>query len=87
MAEVAASHPNGAGAEEVEGAVERFLARDDVVAVASASGERRYTTASLLACERRIVDYAMRGQGLRYGRRLRQGRRRGARLAAHAAER
>ena len=62
MAEVAASHPNGAGAEEVEGAVERFLARDDVVAVASASGERRYTTASLLACERRIVDYAMRGQ-------------------------
>ncbi len=62
VAEVAASHPNGAGAEEVEGAVERFLARDDVVAVASASGERRYTTASLLACERRIVDYAMRGQ-------------------------
>ena len=27
-----------------------------------ASGERRYTTASLLACERRIVDDAMRGQ-------------------------
>jgi len=43
--------------------VEGFLARDDVVAIAGGSGERRYTTASLLACERRIVDDAMRGRG------------------------
>ena len=40
----------------------RFLARNDVVAIARGSGERRYTTASLLACERRLVVDAMRGE-------------------------
>jgi conjugative relaxase-like TrwC/TraI family protein len=63
VAELAAAHPRGAAAGEVEWAVARFLARSDVVAIPGVSGERRYTTASLLACERRIVADAMRGQG------------------------
>ncbi len=63
VAELAAAHPHGAGADEVERAVEQFLTRKDVVAFPGGSGERRYTTASLLACERRLVVDAMRGQG------------------------
>jgi conjugative relaxase-like TrwC/TraI family protein len=63
VAELAAAHPHGASAAEVQRAVERFLARNDVVAIARGSGERRYTTASLLACERRLVVDAMRGRG------------------------
>jgi conjugative relaxase-like TrwC/TraI family protein len=63
VAEFAAGYPHGAGAVEIARAVERFLARNDVVAIGGASEERRYTTASLLACERRIVVDAMRGQG------------------------
>jgi conjugative relaxase-like TrwC/TraI family protein len=63
VAELAAAHPRGAGVGEVERGVERFLARSDVVAIAGGSGERRYTTASLLACERRLVVDAMCGRG------------------------
>jgi conjugative relaxase-like TrwC/TraI family protein len=63
VAELAAAHAQGAAAGEVELAVEEFLARSDVVAISSGSGERRYTTASLLACERRLVANAMRGRG------------------------
>jgi conjugative relaxase-like TrwC/TraI family protein len=63
LVEVAAAHPDGAGAEEVDRAVERFLGRNDVVAIAGGAAERRYTTASLLACERRIVVDALRGRG------------------------
>jgi conjugative relaxase-like TrwC/TraI family protein len=63
VAELAAAHPHGAAAGEVERAADRFLARDDVVAIADAFGARRYTTTSLLGCERWIVVDAMRGQG------------------------
>ena len=46
----------------MERAAEAFLRRDDVVAIPGAPGERRFTTASLLACERRIVTDALRGR-------------------------
>src|SRR5215212_74559 len=62
VAELAAAHPDGLEAEQVGRAVERFLARSDVVAIPDESGER-YTTDGLLACERRIVLDAMRSQG------------------------
>src|SRR5215212_3669790 len=62
VAELAAAHPDGAEAEQVGRAVERFLARSDVVAIPDESGER-YTTDGLLACDRRIVLDAMRSQG------------------------
>jgi conjugative relaxase-like TrwC/TraI family protein len=53
VAELAAAHPHGASTAEVDRAVDGFLARNDVVAIPGGSGERRYTTASLLAGERR----------------------------------
>jgi AAA domain/TrwC relaxase len=62
VAELAAAHPRGASAADVERAGERFLRRDDVVALPEC-GEQRYTTVSLLACERRLVVDAMRGRG------------------------
>jgi conjugative relaxase-like TrwC/TraI family protein len=63
VAELAAAHRDGASVEDVERATEAFLAREDVVWIVGRSSERRYTTVSLLACERRIVTDAVRGQG------------------------
>jgi conjugative relaxase-like TrwC/TraI family protein len=62
IAELAAAHPNGARVADVEAASRAFLRRGDVVALATAGNDRRYTTASLLACERRIVADAVAGQ-------------------------
>jgi conjugative relaxase-like TrwC/TraI family protein len=60
--ELAATHPDGARVADVEAASRAFLRRGDVVALATAGTDRRYTTASLLACERRIVSDAVAGQ-------------------------
>jgi AAA domain len=61
IVELAAAHRDGAVVGEVERATGAFLGRRDVVALVGAPGERRYTTASLLACERQIVADATRG--------------------------
>jgi conjugative relaxase-like TrwC/TraI family protein len=63
VVDLAAAHRHGARVGEVERAARAFLRRGDVVPIAGRSGDdRRYTTASLLACERRIVTDAVRGQ-------------------------
>jgi hypothetical protein len=62
VAELAAAHQGGARVAEVEAASRAFLRRGDVVALATAGNDRRYTTASLLACERRIVSAAVGGR-------------------------
>ena len=62
IVELAAAHPDGARVREVERAGGAFLGRDDVLPVSRAPGEVRYTTAGLLACERRIVADAVRGR-------------------------
>jgi conjugative relaxase-like TrwC/TraI family protein len=62
VVELAATHPDGARIADVEAAARAFLRRGDVVALATAGNDRRYTTASLLARERRIVSDAVRGQ-------------------------
>jgi conjugative relaxase-like TrwC/TraI family protein len=51
VVELAAAYPDGARVADVEQASRAFLRRGDVVAVATACNDRRYTTASLLACE------------------------------------
>ena len=62
VSELAAAHGQGARIEQVERATDAFLCRRDVVPIPGESAERRYTTASLLACERRIVVEAVRGR-------------------------
>jgi conjugative relaxase-like TrwC/TraI family protein len=60
--DLAATQRAGARVPDLEEASRAFLRRSDVVAVATAGTDRRYTTAGLLACERRIVADAVRGQ-------------------------
>jgi conjugative relaxase-like TrwC/TraI family protein len=60
--ELAAAHAGGARAADVEAASRAFLRRGEVVPLAGGADDGRYTTASLLACERRIVADAVRGQ-------------------------
>jgi conjugative relaxase-like TrwC/TraI family protein len=59
---LAAAHRDGARVADVERATRAFLGRGDVVPIAMPGGDGRYTTASLLACERRIVSEAVRGR-------------------------
>jgi conjugative relaxase-like TrwC/TraI family protein len=63
IAGLAAAYPDGAEVGDVERATWAFLARRDVIPLGGAPPDRRYTTASLLACERRIVADAIRGRG------------------------
>jgi ATP-dependent exoDNAse (exonuclease V) alpha subunit len=62
FAELAAAHPHGARVADIEAASRAFLRRGDVVGLATGDNDGRYTTASLLAYERRIVADAIGGQ-------------------------
>ncbi len=63
VVELAAAHPDGARVADLEQASRAFLRRCDVVRIATPAPDRRYTMASLLACERRTVSDAVHGQG------------------------
>jgi conjugative relaxase-like TrwC/TraI family protein len=60
--DLAATHRGGARVADLEEASRAFLRRSDVVAMGTAGSHRRYTTAGLLACERRILADAVRGK-------------------------
>ena len=62
VVELAAADRDGAHVADVERATQAFLRRGDVVPIATASDDRRYTTASLLALECRLVAGAVRDQ-------------------------
>jgi conjugative relaxase-like TrwC/TraI family protein len=62
IVELAAAHRRGAHVDEVQRTTQLFLGRSDLVSTATAGTEPRYTTVSLLDCERRIVTDAARGR-------------------------
>jgi conjugative relaxase-like TrwC/TraI family protein len=59
LREFAAAADQGARVDAVRGKTDRFLARDDVLE----TGRDRYTTASLVECERALIDIATSGAG------------------------
>jgi conjugative relaxase-like TrwC/TraI family protein len=57
--EIATSLPKGGSRDEIEGLADQFIADDQVVTLSNEAGsDLQYTTADLLATERRIIDRA-----------------------------